>query len=165
MTSNSFKMNAKNIEPINKNRSLVEAKIEQLIENGRVEITSKKELKQFAIGSLISYMNTNDIFKSCGFLTKITDDYFIYVKPDFESKFKVRFAHVQKIWVGDVYHVKNDLISITKTITERPQSKFEVIINNVIVYYGKDKSDYRRFIHTQKYKIMLMWSKFFTNHS
>ena len=43
MTSNSFKMNAKNIRNRStKNRSLVEAKIEQLIENGRVEITSKK---------------------------------------------------------------------------------------------------------------------------
>ena len=149
------------IETINKNRSLVEAKIDFLIENGRIEITSKAELEEHPIGSLISYMNNNNIFKSCGFLTKICDDYFIYIKPDFESKFKVRYDNIKKMWVGDVYKVKQDIVSITKS--SKQETKYKVIIDDIVVYYANDKSDYRRYTHTQKYKTMVKWSEFFTD--
>lgn len=144
---------------VNKNKSILEMKLETFIENGRKEISSREELKEFPAGSLISYINIYDTFKPCGFLTKVTKDYFIYLAPDFESKFKVKFINVKKMYVGSVYETKNDLVSIIKST--QPKTKFEVVIDGIVVFYAKDSFNVKRFQHTKKYKLMDNWIKFF----
>lgn len=144
---------------VNKNKSILELKLETLIENGRQEITTKKELEEFQIGSLISYINTNGIFKVGGFVTKITDEYFIYLDDEFENKFRVRFNNVKKMYVGNVYDTKNDIVSIVKS--DKTETKYPVTIDDIIVYYGYDSHDMKRYLHTKKYKLMDKWITYF----
>lgn len=141
------------------NKDYVKAKISNLIENGRKEITTKEELEQFPIGSLISYMNKNNEFKIAGFITKFSDDYFIYIVPDFTQKYRVRYTNVIKMWVGDVYSVKKDIISFTKT--SKNKTDFPVKLNNVILYYAKHNFDKKRYMNTNKYEISCKWIDYF----
>jgi hypothetical protein len=127
--------------------------------NGREEITTIDELKNFAIGSLISYMNKSGIYKSGGVLWKIADDNFIYLNLETNQKFRAQIKNVDKMWVGSVYDVKNDIISLvptTKKKTSRP-----VKINDIVVYYAKSSYDYERYKCTRKYKLMKKWYKTF----
>nr|AEX63348.1 hypothetical protein mv_R1146 [Moumouvirus Monve] len=141
------------------NKAVLATKISNLIEHGRVEITTKKELEQYDIGSLISYLNTKDEFKQGGYVTKITKEYFIYLTPDFETKYRVRFENIKKMWVGDVYKVKNDLVSLIKA----PQKKtnFPVEVGNIVIYYASDNFDSKRFKNTKKYATMCKWYEIF----
>lgn len=149
----------KKIEPINKNKALLEAKINTFIENGRVEITTIDELKEYPIGALISYMNTSKIFKSAGVLIKIGDDYFIYLNLETDQKFKVWMANVYKMWVGKVYKVKNDLVSLIKS--DKKETSNPVIIGNIPIYYAKDGYDRKRFCCTLKHKLAQKWYELF----
>ena len=130
-----------------------------MTENGRKEITTKKQLRKYDIGSLISYINKSNVFKLGGFITKFDDEYFVYVLPDFTTKYKVKYENVKKMWVGDVYNVTNDLVSLVKST--QPATKFEVKVNDIAVYYGKDSFDARRFKCTEKYKRMVAWNEYF----
>ncbi len=140
-------------------RDIALTSISRLIAYGREEITTKKELKKFAPGSPISYKNNDNIFKRGGFLIKITKEYFIYITPDFSQKYRVRFANVQKMWVGDVYKLKKDLIYFTKT--NRKKTNYPVKINGIDIYYGKNNFDRARFTNTHKYKRMMQWCDYF----
>ena len=97
------------------NKDVIKIKIKKMIRNGRKEITSKEELEEFPIGSLISRMNNNNVFKPCGFITKFSDDHFIYITPDLSNKYRVRYDTVQKMWVGNPFKCTNDIVSIVKT--------------------------------------------------
>ena len=147
------------IEPINKNKALIEAKIKLLMKNGRKQVTTIDKIKKFPIGSLISYMNKNGIFKSGGFLWKVCDDNFIYLVLDSNKKFRVRMKNVDKVWIGSVYDVENDLVSLIPT--NKKKTSKPVIIGDVIVYYAKDTYDYNRFVCTNKYKMMEKWFNVF----
>lgn len=141
------------------NKALLEAKVKTMIKNGRKEITSIDELKKFPLGSMISYINKKGKFKSGGFLWKINDEYFIYLILQTNQKIRVRIKYVEKIWIGNVFTTKNDVVSLIKysgTKTTRP-----VIVNNIAVYYAKDSHDYNRYICTNKYKLMKVWSDVF----
>jgi len=151
-------MNVK-MEPINKNKALLEAKIKSLIKNGRNEITTINELKKFPIGSLISYENKYGIYKTAGFLWKVSDDYFIYLNLDTDKKTRVRIKNVNKMWAGGVYDVKNDIVSLIPT--EKKKTSKPVIVGNTIIYYAKDNYDYNRFLCTSKYKLMEKWYETF----
>ncbi len=140
-------------------KDIVEAKIATMLDYGRKEITTKKQLQKYAAGSPISYRNIHDIFKVGGFLVKIGDDYFIYVTPDFMQKYRVRFANVKKMWVGDVYQLHNDIVALTKT--KQAKTNFPVEVNGVVVYYGKSTFDKRRFMGTIKYKRLIKWCEYF----
>ncbi|AEQ32559.1 hypothetical protein [Megavirus chiliensis] len=158
--SNEIKLTETNIEPINKNKAMLSAKIESLIENGRKEIKRQKELEKYPIGSLISYFNKDGVFKIGGFIKNFGDDNFVYLSSDFEKNIRVRYCNVDKMYVGDVFKTKNDIVSIvpyTKTKTN-----FPVKIGDVVVYYGKNNTMSRRFMHTQKYKRMDQWYKIFS---
>lgn len=154
------KQNIKNkIEPINKNKALLKSKIKTMIKNGRAEITSMEELSEFPPGSIISYMNTNGIYRSGGFLIKSTDDYFVYLKLDISQKIRVRVRCVDKIWIGNVHNITNDIISLVPT--NKPKTSNPVKIGKNIIYYAKDKYDHNRFLCTQKYQIMIKWYNIF----
>jgi len=160
MSKNNKKKNTTvKIEPINKNKSLVEAKIKSMIKNGREEITTIDELKKFPIGSLISYMNKSGIYKSGGFIWKITDDNFIYLNLETDQKFRAQIKNVDKMWVGSVYDVKNDIVSLIQSTKNK--TSFPVIINDIVVYYAKNSFDFNRYVCTQKYKLMKKWSETF----
>jgi len=162
MSKSNKKSKINNIEPINKNKATVAAKILNMIENGRKEITTKEELETFPIGSLISYSNTQNIFKSCGFITKFGNDYFIYITSDFTTKYRVRYKNVQKMWAGDIYTVKKDIVSLHKPSSKR-KTNFKVFIDNHLVFYAQDNFAIKRFINTLKYKKMVLWYDYF-NH-
>ena len=135
------------------------AKISYFIEHGRKEITTKEELEKFPIGSLISYMNHNNDFKCGGFITKFSKDYFIYIISDFSQKYRVRYINVQKMWAGDLYSVSKDLISLT--ISSQKKTNFPVEVNGVVIYYGKNNFDAKRYINTDKHKILVQWCEYF----
>jgi hypothetical protein len=65
-------------------------------------ITKKQDLRDFHIGSHISYINVHDVFKLGGQLLKIKPDYFIYLSEN-DQKIRVRFVNVDKMWVGFPY--------------------------------------------------------------
>lgn len=134
-------------------------KIANFIEYGRKEIATKKELEKFPIGSLISYTNYKGNFKLGGFIIKFADDYFIYIAPDFTTKYRVRYKNVIKMWAGDVYTVINDIVSFTGTTQKK--TKFPVELNNVIVYYGISNYDVKRFKCTERFKYMIGWYNYF----
>lgn len=143
-----------------KPKDLIGAKIINFIENGRQEITTKEELDEYPIGSLISYTNKNNQFESAGFLTKITDEYFIYINPDFSQKYRVRFNKIIKMWVADPYKVINDLVSIVKT-NQTKKTNFPVIIDGIVIFYAKSNFDIKRFRSTDRYQQILKWYKYF----
>ncbi len=129
------------------------------IENGRKGLTTKKQLEKFPIGSLISYMNVNNVFRPGGFIIKFATEYFIYITPDFSTKYRVRYSHVLKMWAGDVYHTKNDFVSIVQTTHEK--TNFPVVVNNITVYYANKTYDAKRFKNTEKYKKIIQWCQYF----
>ena len=134
------------------NKAVMATKINNLIKDGRIEITNKKQLEKYPIGSAISYLNINNIFRSGGFITKFCEDYFIYVLPDFETRYRARYSHIQKMWV------KNTIIVPT---TKEKKTNFPVKINEIIVYYGVDNFDAQRFQNTDKYKKIILWGQYF----
>lgn len=142
-------------------KAKISARIMTFLENGRKEITTKEELEKFAIGSLISYMNMSNIFKLGGFITKFAEEYFIYVTPDFVQKYRVRYINVKTMWVGDVYKVFNDIVSITKT--KKKKTNFSVKVNKVVVYYARNNFDLKRFISTSRYKKIIEWCNYFSS--
>jgi hypothetical protein len=149
------------VKKTNVNKARIEAKIMCFTENGREEITTKKQLEKYKIGSLVSYTNTANVFKMGGFITKFADEYFIYVTPDFTTKYRVRYVNIKKMWVGDVYRVKNDLISLTETIQKK--TNFEIKINDVVIFYARNSFDVKRFKSTDKYKRLVAWNEYFNN--
>lgn len=149
------------IEPINKNKALLQAKIKSMIKNGRDEIVSIDQLRGYPLGSLISYMRKNGIFKSGGFLWKMSKDYFIYLNLNTDQKFRVRMKNIDKIWVGSVYDVSNDVVSLVQT--DKKKTSKPVTIGDIVIYYAKDGYDYNRYICTEKYKLMEKWYDIFGN--
>lgn len=164
MSKNQKKSTKKiNIEPINKNKALIEAKIKYMINNGRVEITSINDLKKYPIGSMVSYMTKKGIYKSGGFLLKINDhiddNYFIYVNFDKDQKIRVRMERVDKIWIGDVYKTSNDVVSLVAT--KKKETSKPVIIGDIVIYYANSIYDYNRYVCTNKYKLTQKWYEMF----
>lgn len=135
------------------------AKIASYLENGRSEITTKKELKKYPIGSMISFIKKERIFKPGGFLTKIADDHFTYITPDFQNKYRVKYSNIVKMWVGDVYSTVNDLVSLVKD--SKKKTNFPVEVAGIIVYYAKNNYDAKRFKGTDRYKVMSDWCNYF----
>ena len=137
------------------------AKIETLIEHGRKEITTKNQLKKFAIGSLVSYMNKDDIIKSGGFITKFADEYFIYVTPDFNAKYRVRYINITKMWVGNAYKVKGDIINLIKT--DQKKTNFPARIGDITVFYSKKAYHLKRYMNTDRFKRTVRWYNYFVD--
>lgn len=152
--------NAK-IEPINLDKSSLSLKISTMVENGRKQISTKEELEEYPIGSLISYMTKGGIFRKAGFLDKLEKESFVYLSADFNSRRRVKYANIKKIWIGTVYETKNDIVSIIPS--ENKKTKFFAKIGNVVVYYAADSHSVGRFKHTQKYQRMTKWHDLYGN--
>jgi len=144
------------------NKAYIAVKIKGFIENGRQEVTTKKELEKYPIGSLVSYLTKDGVLRTAGFITKFMNDYFQYMKPEFGKKYRARYNLISKIFVGDVYKTHNDIVSISPP----PKSKktnFPVKINGIVVYYGQKTFDQQRFMETDKYKRIIKWVEYFEN--
>ena len=141
------------------NKARFACQIETIIENGRKEITTKEELEKFPIGCIISYLNNDDIFRPGGFIIKFKPEYFIYITVDFSTKYRARYSHIQKMWVGDVYNTRNDFVSIVPAT--RAETNFPVIVDDVVVHYATSNYDAKRFKHTDKYLTMMKWCEYF----
>ena len=135
------------------------AKIMSLIENGRKEVTTQKQLEKYPIGSLISFETKSGIFRLGGFITKFSDESFIYITPDFNARFRGTYENIKKMWVGDVHKVINDLISLAKST--QPKTKFEIEVNGIVIFYARNTFDIKRFKCTEKYKRLMMWNEYF----
>ena len=134
------------------NKAVMATKINNLIKDGRAEITTREQLEKYPIGSTISYLNINNVFRSGGFITKFCADYFIYTLPDFETKYRTRYSHIQKMWIKNT--------SIIPAIKNK-KTNFPVKINDIVVYYGIDNFDAQRFQNTEKYKKINGWYEYF----
>lgn len=128
------------------------------VNENRNEIATKKELEKYPIGSAISHMTINSNFKSGGFITKFCKDYFIYILPDFVTKYKARYENISKIWVGNVYATENDIVSIIPS--KRKKTKCAVIINDIAIFYGTEY-DCILFKNSKKYKMIMKWYQYF----
>lgn len=146
-------------------KDIIATKITNFIKRGRIEVTTKKELEKFPAGSLISYITKNGIYKNGGFITKFGDNYFIYVTLDSDlnlsTKYRAYYDNISKMWAGDVYKVTDDIVSMAQC--SKKKTNFPVIIGNVVVYYGIGTFDMIRFTHTDKYKILISWYKYFVD--
>ncbi len=76
------------------------------------EITSKKELEKYPIGSFVSYVNNQNIFRPGGYIIKFLPEYFIYVRSDFSAKYRGRYSHIQKMWIGSVNHTNQKVVNV-----------------------------------------------------
>ncbi|AEQ60153.1 hypothetical protein [Acanthamoeba polyphaga mimivirus] len=153
-------MSKTNKKKIDKSR--IEAKILGFIESGRKEITSKEQLEKYAIGSMISYKNNRNEFKTGGFITKFASSYFIYITSDFTTKYRVKYKNIKIMWIGNVYKTKNDLVSLIET-TQKP-TNYEVVVDGITIYYAKNSFDVRRYKSTDKYKRMIAWCNYFKDN-
>ncbi|BCS83791.1 hypothetical protein QLL95_gp0332 [Cotonvirus japonicus] len=79
--------------------------------------------------------------------------------PDFETKYRVKYKNVDKLWVGDVHKTKNDIVSIVKT--SQKKTRFPVKFDDVLIYYAVDSYDVKRYKKTKKYENMTKWYDYF----
>lgn len=136
----------------NKNKAVTAVKVKNLIKAGRTEINTKEQLEKFPIGSPVSYLNNNNVFRPGGFIIKFKQEYFIYVLADFKTKYRARYNNIQKMWVADTF-IRNS--------KQKNKTNFPVKINNIIVYYAIDNFDVERAQNTNKFLLMKNWFEFF----
>lgn len=144
------------------NKALFASKVSTMIENGRQEITTREEIEEFPVGSLISYLNTDKVFRPGGYILKFKPDYFIYLSFDFKVKRRARYSHIDKMWAGSVYSTKNDFVSIIKATNKI--SKYPVMVDDTIIYYAPNSYDAKRFKNTEKYLSIVEWKKHFDDN-
>lgn len=140
-------------------KASIDMKTKRLIQNGRVMVTSKKELEQFPIGSLISHQYNQNLFIKGGFIIKFGDDYFNYITLDFNKKYKVRYCNLEKMWVSSVFECRNDYVSIIKS--DKFPTKYSVTICDIPIYFGNTSYDIKRFKSTDRYRLLLQWCDYF----
>jgi hypothetical protein len=140
---------------VNKDKALIRLKIDDMLLNGRKEITTIDQLNKYPCGSLISYMNSDGIFRKGGFLLDIQDNSFSFLTSDFERRYRINMNKVSKIWIGSVYKVKNDVVSIVPTTKQK--TSFPVKVGNIIVFYGQDNYAVKRYTHSAKFQTVLKW--------
>ena len=135
-----------------KNKTSLEAKIISMIESGRDIITTIDQLANYPIGSLLSYVDINNVFRRGGSLyktlskrvpkagamdTKIAEDYFIYLHLDSEQKIRVRMKNVCKIFIESNIDFLDD-----DDITIKPKAAFT--FDDPIQKLGKEMLHYPR---------------------
>jgi hypothetical protein len=149
---------------LNKNKAYLKAKINSLIKKGRKIVKNRSELKKCPLGSIVSYMDTQNIFHMGGFLDSIHKKYFtlrcdLTDDTDIET---IMFDDIDIMYVGIVNKTKNDVISIVQH--DKKKTKYPVKINDIVVYYANDSVDKDRFMNTEKYKRMVDWYEIYGNY-
>ncbi len=107
-----YKKNKTELSKINKDQKLINKHIGKLKKKGRIEISKKKELENFPLGSLVSYVTNEGKYRSGGFLKAIKDEYFVLQGGTQEHpiSFCVQFKNIDKIYVKnkETYEDNND---------------------------------------------------------
>lgn len=118
------------------------------VKNIRNEITTKKQLEKYPIGSLISYENTKGDFKLGGYIIEFHDTYFVYVYLDFVVTHVGRYSRIKKMWVASVcrFNVK----------TSQDKTLYPHKSGDVVVYYATDSINL-----SNSERIMSGWTKYF----
>lgn len=143
-----------------KNKDRLYATVSTMKKNGRKEIIKKTQLEKFPIGSMISYITKKGTFRPGGFIIRFEDNAFVYKTKDFgKHSYRVKYAIIDKMWVGDVYKVKNDLVSLVPSTQKK--TNFPVEVAGIIVYYAAKNFDIERFKGTNKYQLYQKWCKYF----
>jgi len=149
---------------INKDKNLVQEKIEKLLNDGATKIENPDYKKMSSlydkIGKrlFISYITKDGQYRSGGFLTGISEYYFVVLGGQINNKisFSVQYSNVKELYAKQIQsHQSTTPIKPIKT--KKPKTKFPVKINNIVVYYAKDNYDRRRFKQTNKYKRMIKY--------
>jgi len=149
-----------NLEITIKNKALAKTKIDQLVEeNGRSKIKTRSELKEYAPGSLISYVTKDKLFHPGGFLVKIKKEYFVVFQIKNKREINVNFENVRSMYVGNVDDVTDDVISFCNN--ESKKTNFPVKFGDKIVYYAQSRFDMKRFTNTERFKIIKLWFDMF----
>lgn len=138
---------------INQSPKLIKGKIKQLIKSGRDVVKTRAELLNYPLGSLVSYITKEGLYRSGGFLRTIKDKYFALQGGNIANpiSFCVQFSNVKKMYVGSP--IKN----ANRTVET---SNFPVQVGEKIVYYAKSNYDVKRFKATKKYKRMIDYEKY-----
>lgn len=84
---------------------------------------------------------------------------FAYISLDFSTKFRVRYNNVSIMWVGDVYKIRNDFVSMAKT--KQKKTNFPVKLGGVTIFYAQNNYDVKRFMCTDRYVNLLNWYNYF----
>lgn len=137
---------------INQSPVMIKQKIKKLIKSGRNVIKTKEELKKFPLGTLVSYITKEGLYRSGGFLRSIKNKYFALQGGNVANpiSFPVQFSNIKKMYVGSP--IKNVNRTVKKT-------NFPVMIGKTIVYYAKSNYDIKRFKATKKYFRMASYAK------
>lgn len=129
------------------NKASLQAKIETLIKNNRVKIKTRKQLKKYPLGSLISYIKIDGTYRKGGFLENIDKEYFTFQEGD--EPFTELFENIKEMYVGSPVRKLNRKSS--------KKSNFPIKIGEDIIYYAKDNFDKSRFMNTSRYKKLEEW--------
>jgi hypothetical protein len=140
-------------------KHVANVKIYMMTKNGRTEVTNREELEKFPIGSLISYTNKQGDFKQGGYITDYEENHFVFITPDIKTKYRVKYSKVDKMWVGEIDKVSNDIVNLTES--KQKKTNYPVKIGDTVVYYAMGQYDQIRFMTTDKYKLMLGWYQYF----
>jgi|WetSurMetagenome_2_1015567.scaffolds.fasta_scaffold38657_3 hypothetical protein len=135
---------------INNNKGVFKAKINTLLKNGRKKITTRDQLLIYPLGSLVSYVTTDGLYRSGGFLRAIKKKYFALQggTPAKPISFCVQFQNIKAMYVGTPVRLLNRTPRVTN---------YKVKIGKTTVYYAKDNFDKTRFMNTKRYKDMKNW--------
>lgn len=133
---------------VNKSKVYLKTKIQQLKEYGREEL-EPEQIKDYPIGSLISYLDNNNKFYRGGVIDKIKDDK-IKINDEYINLDKIKTA-----WVGYPANLRGDMISYVED--KKNKTKYPVMIGDKAIYYAKDKFDNMRFCNTDKFEMINAW--------
>lgn len=125
-------------------RTIVEGTVEEMI----------KELQNFPKHIHISYVTKENLYRAGGFLRKVDekDNYIVLFVPDKKLSFPVQLKNVKELWIKTIQ--RKAVETEIKPTTQKP-TNFPVEIEDVIIYYGRDSYDRRRYMTTSKYKSMM----------
>jgi hypothetical protein len=140
----------------------VVARQAKMLQNGRKEITTRNEMLEYEIGSIVTYMNKKNVLKNGGFLIEINENDFVYVDIDFDKMHTVKFKNILVIWIGSVFEVVDDIVSLVPS--QKPSTNFPVTIAGFTIYYAKNNYDVDRFKATSKYNIRIQWCHYFLDN-
>lgn len=157
---------ATELETINTDDTLVQQKIQEMLDKGATKIEKPKyhkleELKETLGNRLfISYITKKGAYRSGGFLTANSEHYFVLLGGQATNKisFSVQYSKIQAIYVRKV-KAKTSKKYIKPVPSAHEKTKYVVKVGDVPVYYGKDNFDKNRFMSTKKYAGMMRYHK------
>ena len=92
-------------------------------------LSIKSELEKYPLGIIISYINNKNIFRPGGIILKYNPDYFIYMEAGLQTKYRARYSHINKIWIGfdtDKHFISNMEVISQCIVVHRPDTSIDI---------------------------------------